>query len=57
MKNRYVLGYAKDEVWTTECDWSETFKTIKDIKEELPAFDKGIRVYKLVEVKIKRRKK
>jgi hypothetical protein len=56
MKNRYVLGYSKDEIWTTECDWSESFKTIDDIKQEIPAFSKGIRVYKLVEVKIKRRK-
>lgn len=57
MKNRYVLGYSKDEIWTKECDWSEPYKTINDFKEELPAFSKGIRVYKLVEVKIKRNKK
>jgi len=58
MKNRYVIGYAKDEIWTKNklnC-WLESFKSLKDIKEELPAFDKGIRVYKLIEVKIKRRK-
>jgi len=56
MKRRYVLGYSKDEIWTQKCDWSNSFKSLKEIKEEIPAFDKGIRVYKLIEIKLKRKK-